>query len=285
MLWSIVIIGLTVGLIGLAVISRADSTHLAVTMPPSDSSGVLVRGPEAGMREASGATSCALVIITSINDASNISVVRRNMEQFPADWECLWLTRSNRMDLTPTQCQVFRRPGTLWGEILYEAINTIESYACDTKFLLLDDVDMSRLNVRELRQWAHDKHVDVASPTVRGATYTWMFDGDGAAVPFVEIYATLLTLPAWRTLRWSLALLPHGVGWGYDICLARHLTAGVQRDQSVAHLGSRTLRQFAVRASLEMFLLQVLCTPFPGYGPILPDTQNKYHPIPIYTRL
>ena len=205
-------------------------------------------------------TSCAIVIVASINDATNMTMVRRNMQQFPGEWNCLWLTGSGRSDLASNRCQVFRREGTTWGEILYQAIETIETYGCDTKLLLLDDVDMSHLNVSELQRWALENQVDIASPLVQNATHVWMRNEKDTGVPFVEIYATLFNLAAWRTFKWLLTLLPTGVGWGYDKCLSKHRTTGILRNQSVLHLQRRTLRQFSARAFAEMYLLQQLCT-------------------------
>jgi len=54
-------------------------------------------------------------------------------------------------------------------------------------------------------------------------------------------FATLLSPLAWLTFSKLLELMPNSKGWGYDICLGRHLASGVDTSQHVFHTGSRVL--------------------------------------------
>jgi hypothetical protein len=132
---------------------------------------------------------------------------------------------------------------------------------------MLDDVDLLDLDLPRLQTFASQHRLDVASPTVFDAHYKWMrFTKDGrsretdhrmrnnteadayeaklSSLPrgqFVEFFATLLSPLAWLTFSKLLELMPNGKGWGYDICLGRHLVSGVDTSQHVFHTGSRVL--------------------------------------------
>jgi hypothetical protein len=176
------------------------------------------------------------------------------------------LTYSERTDF-PKRCDVIRHDNTFWGQILHKSLGQISTYGCGKKLLMLDDVDLLDLDLPRLQTFASQHRLDVASPTVFDAHYKWMrFTKDGrsretdhrmrnnteadayeaklSSLPrgqFVEFFATLLSPLAWLTFSKLLELMPNGKGWGYDICLGRHLVSGVDTSQHVFHTGSRVL--------------------------------------------
>jgi hypothetical protein len=203
--------------------------------------------------------SCSLLIVASVSNRTNITLHARNLKKFGPEWKCVMLTHSLRTDF-PERCDVIRHYNTFWGQILHMSLGQISKYGCGTKLLMLDDVDILDLNVPRLQTFASQHRLDVASPTVRGATHPWMQDATDAngrnetdagafqaklsMLPhsqFVEIYVALLTPLAWLTFSKLLDLMPNGKGWGYDICLGRHLASGVDTSQLVLLTRSREL--------------------------------------------
>jgi hypothetical protein len=175
------------------------------------------------------------------------------------------LTHSQRTDF-PERCDVIRHYNTFWGQILHMSLGQISKYGCGTKLLMLDDVDILDLDVPRLQTFASQHRLDVASPTVLGATQLMRLTKDGRSLEtehqlrnkteadayeakltslhhdqFVELYATLLSPLAWLTFSKLLELMPNGKGWGYDKCLGRHLASGVDTSQHVLHTGSHEL--------------------------------------------
>jgi hypothetical protein len=202
---------------------------------------------------------CSLLIVASVSNRTNITLHARNLKKFGPEWKCVMLTHSERTDF-PERCDVIRHYNTFWGQILHMSLGQISRYGCGTKLLMLDDIDILDLDVPRLQTFASQHRLDVASPTVRGATHPWMQDATDAngrnetdagayqaklsMLPhdqFVEIYVALLTPLAWLTFSKLLDLMPNGKGWGYDICLGRHLASGVDTSQRVLHTGSREL--------------------------------------------
>jgi len=211
-------------------------------------------------------TLCSLLIVASVSNRTNITLHDRNLRKFGPEWKCVMLTYSERTDF-PKRCDVIRHDNTFWGQILHKSLGQISTYGCGKKLLMLDDVDLLDLDLPRLQTFASQHRLDVASPTVFDAHYKWMrFTKDGrsretdhrmrnnteadayeaklSSLPrgqFVEFFATLLSPLAWLTFSKLLELMPNGKGWGYDICLGRHLVSGVDTSQHVFHTGSRVL--------------------------------------------
>jgi hypothetical protein len=203
--------------------------------------------------------SCSLLIVASVSNHTDMTLHDRNLKKFGPEWKCVMLTHSQRTDF-PERCDVIRHYNTFWGQILHKSLGQISRYGCGTKLLMLDDIDVLDLDVPRLQTFASQHRLDVASPTVRGATHPWMQDATDAngrnetdagayqaklsMLPrdqFVEIYVALLTPLAWLTFSKLLDLMPNDKGRGYDICLGRHLASGVDTSQRVLHTGSREL--------------------------------------------
>jgi hypothetical protein len=199
--------------------------------------------------------SCSLLIVASVSNHTDMTLHDRNLKKFGPEWKCVMLTHSQRTDF-PERCDVIRHYNTFWGQILHMSLGQISRYGCGTKLLMLDDVDILDLDVPRLKTFASQHRLDVASPTLRGASHRWMQeDGRNGTeaeewrklskrLPrgqFVELYATLLSPLAWLTFSKLLELIPNGKGWGYDICLGRHLASGVDTSQHVLHMGSHAL--------------------------------------------
>jgi FkbM family methyltransferase len=232
---------------------------------------------------------CSLLIVASVSNRTNITLHDRNLRKFGPEWKCVMLTYSERTDF-PERCDVIRHYNTFWGQILHMSLGQISNYGCGTKLLMLDDVDILDLDVPRLQTFASQHRLDVASPTVLGATQQLMrFTKDGRSLEtehqsrnnteadayearlsslprgqFVELYATLLSPLAWLTFSKLLELMPNGKGWGYDKCLGRHLASGVDTSQHVLHTGSRVLAfasgRFAASLRRERDELSRTCT-------------------------
>ena len=224
-------------------------------------------------------TLCSLLVVASVSNRTNIRLHDRNLRKFGPEWKCVMLTYSERTDF-PERCDVIRHDNTFWGQILHMSLGQISNYGCGTKLLMLDDVDILDLDLPRLQTFASQHRLDVASPTVFGATHQYMrFTKDGRSLEtehqlrnnteadayeaklsslprgqFVELYATLLSPLAWLTFSKLLDLMPNGKGWGYDICLGRHLASGVDTSQHVLHTGSRVLANARPRGRLAASL-------------------------------
>jgi len=237
----------------------------ALASPPAGSSkgpSTTPAPPPAGsgnLTEDTTSQNCSLLIVASVSNHTDMTLHDRNLKKFGPEWKCVMLTLSQRTDF-PERCDVIRHYITFWGQILHMSLGQISKYGCGTKLLMLDDVDILDLDVPRLQTFASQHRLDVASPTVRGATHPWMQDATDAnernetdagayqaklsMLPrgqFVELYATLLSPLAWLTFSKLLDLMPNGKGWGYDICLGRHLASGVDTNQHVLHTGSHEL--------------------------------------------
>ena len=206
--------------------------------------------------------SCSLLIVTSVSLTTNWSTVNTAVSTFPDTWRCLILGRVIAPAASaPSRCDVFIRPDTLWGEILGEAATTIYDYKCGTYMLMLDDVAVTpTFKVEALKTFAATNNVAIASPLVLNATFEHMRTCHRwlNVVPFIEIYMTLFTAPAWDVFMDLVTSIP-GVGWGYDKCLGRLFSVGINCDMSVLHTGHRSLTSLHRRATAEMNQIQSLC--------------------------
>lgn len=206
--------------------------------------------------------SCSLLIVSSVSLTTNWSTVNAAVSTFSGGWRCLILGRALSPGASPpSRCDLFIRPHTLWGEILGDAATTIYGYNCGTFMLMLDDVAVTpTFTVEALEAFAATNNVAIASPLVINATHTHMqLCRRLHAIPFIEIYMTLFTAPAWGVFMDVVTTIP-GVGWGYDKCLGRLFSVGIHCDMSVIHTGHRSLTSLSRRAKAESVAIQSLCT-------------------------
>ena len=117
--------------------------------------------------------SCSLLVVASVSNHTDMTLHDRNLKKFGPEWKCVMLTHSQRTDF-PERCDVIRHYNTFWGQILRMSLGQISRYGCGTKLLMLDDVDILDLDVPRLKTFASQHRLDVASPTLRGATHRWM---------------------------------------------------------------------------------------------------------------
>ena len=185
---------------------------------------------------------CSLLIVASVSNATNMSILVRNIQSFDSSWKCLIFGHdmNSYVDL-PRRCNVVLLHGTRWAEIINRGSTIIDSYKCDSHMLMLDDVkiDSRFFNGSKLVNYASEYNIDIASPLVHKATWPWMRSCT-KKLEFVEIYVTLFKKRAWESFQKLVKFLP-GIGWGYDMCLARHYRSAIDCNQSVIHMEHRSL--------------------------------------------
>ena len=160
----------------------------------------------------------------------------------------------------PRRCNVVLLHGTRWAEIINRGSTIIDSYKCDSHMLMLDDVEIDSryFNVNALVNYARKHNIDIASPLVHKATHLWMHNCT-KKLEFVEIYITLFRKRAWESFLKLVRFVP-GVGWGYDICLARHYRSGIDCNQRVTHMEHRSLVSDYQRAKKELMMITQKCS-------------------------
>lgn len=204
---------------------------------------------------------CSLLIVASVSKWTNMTVLNHNIAAFDSSWECLIFGHETpNFANIPERCNSVVLHGTRWAEVMHRGAHIINSYECGKHLLMLDDVriDPDRFSVRALENYANKHILDITSPMVKQATHPWM--GDCAhKVEFIEIYVTLFTNRAWKSFQKLIKFLP-GIGWGYDICLARHYRSGIDCRQHVIHMGHRSLVSFGKLPGKEMRRIMENCS-------------------------
>ena len=204
---------------------------------------------------------CSLLIVASVSQATNMSMLSRNIQNFDSSWECLIFGHDVHFDVDfPRRCNVVVLHNTRWAEIINRGSAIIDSYKCDSHMLMLDDVEIDHrhFNVNALVNYASKQNIDIASPLVNNATHPWMRHC-AEKLKFVEIYLTLFKKRAWESLQKLVRFVP-GVGWGYDVCLARHYRSAIDCNESVTHTGHRSLVSDSERARKEFKMITQNCS-------------------------
>ena len=106
-----------------------------------------------------------------------MALIKNNLRRFPRDaWKCLLLGNAQRSDYPTSRCDLSVHPHTKWGEILHTNSLRIKEYDCERIMLVLDDVNLRRLNVAKLIHFADRRKADMVSPRILNATHPWMYD-------------------------------------------------------------------------------------------------------------
>lgn len=206
---------------------------------------------------------CSLLIVASVSEATNMSMLSRNIQNFDSSWECLIFGHGvpSHVDF-PSRCNVVVLHSTRWAEIINRGSAIIDSYKCDSHMLMLDDVEIDNrhFNVNTLVNYASKHNIDIASPLVNSATHPWMRDCT-KKLKFVEIYVTLFKKRAWESFQKLVRSVP-GVGWGYDVCLARQYRSAIDCNESVTHTAHRSLVSDSKRAKKELEMITHNCSSY-----------------------
>ena len=207
---------------------------------------------------------CSLLVIASISSNTNMTLIQNNIAHFdPQEWKCLILGYSNRTDYPTPRCDAVINPNTRWGEILHLNSVTIRNYNCHTYMLMLDDVNLLNLDIKKLDQFSQKNDVDIASPAVIHASWSFMQPKSKLThVPHIEIFSTLFNQRAWTYFQRLLAYLP-GIGWGYDICLGMYFKNMIDHSQIVQHMKHRSIVKYTQNASKECTQLKQWCNTHP----------------------
>ena len=206
---------------------------------------------------------CSLLVVASVSKATNMSILSRNIESFDSSWECLIFGHDvNSYVNIPRTCNFILLHGTRWAEVIDRGSSIIDNYKCNRHMLMLDDVkiDSRYFDVNALVNYASRHNIDIASPLVHRATHPWMRNCT-TQLEFVEIYMTLFQKRAWKSFQKLVRFVP-GVGWGYDICLARHYRSAIDCNQSVTHMEHRSLASDSERAKKEMAVITEKCSSY-----------------------
>ena len=218
---------------------------------------------------------CSLLIVASISKWTDMSTLVHNVDGFDSTWKCLVLGHNMGPHAIPDKCNFVLFRNTHWAEIIDISAPIVNRYNCDRHMLVLDDVeiDFNHFNVQALVNYSLKHKLDVVSPIVHNATRAWMRRSCTTNPKYVEIYATLFTRRAWKFFQELTRLVP-GVGWGYDICLARRFRSGIDCGQIVRHMGHRSLRSSISRARTEKEKIKRECPKparaHPPYAPRSP---------------
>lgn len=204
---------------------------------------------------------CSLLIVASVSKWTNMTVLQNNIAVFDSSWECLIFGHEtpNLVNI-PERCNSVVLHGTQWAEVMHRGADIINSYACNKHLLMLDDVriDSDHFSVRALENYANKHNLEMTSPKVEKATKPWM-DNCSRKMNFIEIYVTLFNNRAWKSFQKLIKFLP-GIGWGYDICLARHYRSGIDCQQRVVHMRHQSLKELKIPAEKEMLKIIANCS-------------------------
>lgn len=188
-------------------------------------------------------TSELVVVVPGLGDATRIPVLQKSLTGLLATTEqvsCIvYVWNKTLVDEATDKlklCTVTYNEG-LWTNHMLRANDSVIGNATHVA-VLIDDIDVSAVNVSSFLSTIHQAGYDVASASIPGWHYKAMHpraECKSHRTDFADVLFLVYTRQAWRCWQQQIDLTVNEFGWGYDVTFAEkcNVTVGII-DEAIA---------------------------------------------------